>query len=141
MHLFNEDCVCIKHNQEQIMHKLWVLYYFFQKSLFAVNYFLIAAINLTTRGSLHTCLASSPFYFHAFVLRELAPSKAIGGVRDQKEMSSLFWRTHCCGFSAFHGMSKFNSVPKIWPIQFSGFWLLYRKKRRHFWWFFHYFFL
>ena len=31
-------------------------YYFFQKSLFAENYFLIAAINLTTRGPLYTCL-------------------------------------------------------------------------------------
>ena len=39
--------------------------------------------------------------------------KAIGGVRGQKNMSSLFCRTHCCGFNAFYGMSKFNSVPKI----------------------------
>ena len=38
------------------MHDLWAFYYFFQKSLFAENYFLIAAINLTTRGPLYTCL-------------------------------------------------------------------------------------
>ena len=65
--------------------------------------------------------------------------KAIGGVQVQKSMSSLFRRTHWCGFNAFYRMSKFNSVPKIWPIQFLGFWLLYRKKKGHFWWFFHYF--
>ena len=38
------------------MHNLWVFYYFFQKSLFTENYFLIAAINLTTRVPLYTCL-------------------------------------------------------------------------------------
>ena len=54
-------------------------------------------------------------------------------------MASLFCRTHRCGFNAFYWMSKFNSVPKIWPIQFLGSWLLYRKRRGHFWWFFHYF--
>ena len=31
-------------------------YYFFQKSLFAENYFAIAVINLTTPGPLYTCL-------------------------------------------------------------------------------------
>ena len=35
------------------------------------------------------------------------------GVRGQKNMSNLFCRTHCCGFNAFYGMSKFNSVLKI----------------------------
>ena len=39
------------------MHNFWVFYYYFQKSLFAENYFLIAVTNLTTRGPLHTCLA------------------------------------------------------------------------------------
>ena len=34
-----------------------VFYYFFQKSLFTENYFLIAAINLATQGPLYTCLA------------------------------------------------------------------------------------
>ena len=34
-------------------------YYFFQKSLFTENYFLIAAINLATRGPLYTCLVRS----------------------------------------------------------------------------------
>ena len=29
--------------------------------------------------------------------------KAIGG-------------SYCCGFNAFYRMSKFNLVPKIWPI-------------------------
>ena len=33
-------------------------YYFFQKSLFTVTYFLIAVINLTTWGPLYTCLVS-----------------------------------------------------------------------------------
>ena len=36
------------------MHNLWGFYYFFQKSLFAKNYFLIAAINLTTGGPLYS---------------------------------------------------------------------------------------
>ena len=38
------------------MYNLWVLYYFFQKSLSAENYFLITAINFTTRGLLYTYL-------------------------------------------------------------------------------------
>ena len=41
------------------MHTLWVFYYFFQKSLFAENYSMIAAINLTIRGPLNTCLVWS----------------------------------------------------------------------------------
>ena len=55
-----------------------VFYYFFQKSLFTENYFLIAAINLATRGPLYTCLvyvakrgktlcsASSPGFLRQF---------------------------------------------------------------------------
>ena len=38
------------------MHNLWSFYYFFQKSLLTENNFLIAAINLATRGALYTCL-------------------------------------------------------------------------------------
>ena len=38
------------------MHNLWVFMLFFQKSLFTETYFLIAAINLATRGPLYTCL-------------------------------------------------------------------------------------
>ena len=38
------------------MHDLWVLLLFFQKSIFAENYFLIAAMNMTTRGPLYTYL-------------------------------------------------------------------------------------
>ena len=38
------------------MHNSWVFYYFFQKSIFTENYFLIAVINLATRGPLYTCL-------------------------------------------------------------------------------------
>ena len=38
------------------MHNLWFFCYFFQKLLFTENYFLIAAINLATRGPLYTCL-------------------------------------------------------------------------------------
>ena len=64
--------------------------------------------------------------------------KVIGRVPGSKNMSSLFCRTHCCGFNTFYGMSKFNSVPKIWPIQFSESWLLYRKWRGNFWCFFLY---
>ena len=56
MHLINEYCVYSKHNGVQIMHNLWVFYQFFQKSRFAENYFLIAAMNLTTRGPQYTCL-------------------------------------------------------------------------------------
>ena len=40
-------------------------YYFFQKSLFTENYFLIAAINLATRGPCYTCLV----YFGLLQLR------------------------------------------------------------------------
>ena len=43
------------------MHNLWVFYYFFQKSLFTENYFLIAAMNLATRGPLYTCLVLPPY--------------------------------------------------------------------------------
>ena len=35
---------------KQLIHNLWVFHNFFQKSLFAENYFLIAVMNLTTRG-------------------------------------------------------------------------------------------
>ena len=35
---------------------IYVFYYFFQKSLFTENYFLIAGIDLATRGPLYTCL-------------------------------------------------------------------------------------
>ena len=35
---------------------IYVFLLFFQKSLFTENYFLIAAINLATRGPLYTCL-------------------------------------------------------------------------------------
>ena len=38
------------------MHNLCFFNYFFQKSLFTENYFLIAVINLATRGPLYTCL-------------------------------------------------------------------------------------
>ena len=38
------------------MHNLWFFSNFFQKSLFAENYFLIAAIDLTTQVQLYTCL-------------------------------------------------------------------------------------
>ena len=45
------------------MHNLWVLL-FFQKSLFAEDYFLIAAINLTARIPLYTCLVYIALTFH-----------------------------------------------------------------------------
>ena len=35
---------------------IYGFYYFFQKSLFAENYFLIAATNVATRGPFYTCL-------------------------------------------------------------------------------------
>ena len=38
------------------MHNLYIFLLFFQKSLFPENYFLIAAINVATRGPLYTCL-------------------------------------------------------------------------------------
>ena len=38
------------------MHNLWVFYCVFFKNYFSENYFLIAAINLATRGPLYTCL-------------------------------------------------------------------------------------
>ena len=60
-----------------------------------------------------------PAFIKIYQIYAFLQIKAIGGVRGQKSMSNLFWRTHCCGFNAFYGMSKFNSVPKIWPIQFS----------------------
>ena len=43
-----------------IRNKLCIIYmFFFQKSFFNENHFLIAAINLTTWGSLYTCLVHS----------------------------------------------------------------------------------
>ena len=38
------------------MHSLCVFDYFYQKSLFAENYFLIAGIDLTTQGPLYSFL-------------------------------------------------------------------------------------
>ena len=42
-----------------IRNRLCIIYvffdYFFEKSLFAENHFVIAAINLTTRGPLYSC--------------------------------------------------------------------------------------
>ena len=43
------------------MHNLCFFYCFCQKLLFAENYFLIAAINLSIRGPLYTCLVYSIF--------------------------------------------------------------------------------
>ena len=48
------------------------------------------------------------------------PLRRQGGVRGQKNMSSLFCRTHCCGFNA--SMECQNST------QFQRFDLLYRKQ-------------
>ena len=45
------------------MHKLCFFYCFFQKSLFTENYSLIAAIYLTTRGPLYTCLVLTKILF------------------------------------------------------------------------------
>ena len=39
-----------------------VFYYFFQKSLFTENYFLFAAINLTSRGPLYTFLVEVVYW-------------------------------------------------------------------------------
>ena len=39
-----------------------VFYYSFQKSLFTENNFLIAAINVATRGPLYTCLVNYANY-------------------------------------------------------------------------------
>ena len=52
-------------------------------------------------------MSGSTLFFYCFceilshLVITLARIKAIGGVRGQKNMSSLFWRTHCCGFNAF----------------------------------------
>ena len=46
------------------MHNLCFLL-FFQKSLFTENYFLIAAINLATRGPLYTCLVLLSFTYES----------------------------------------------------------------------------
>jgi len=46
--------------------------------------------------------------------------KAIGGVRRQKNMSSLFCRTHCCGLNAFYRMSKFTWFRRYDLFNFRG---------------------
>ena len=46
--------------------------------------------------------------------------KAIGGVRGQKNKLSLSERSYWFGFSAFYGMKKSLSVPKILTIKFFG---------------------
>ena len=55
--------------------------FFFQKSLFTENYFLIAAINLATRGPLYTCLVlhevRSPFSFFLVTKSEQHTSRGI----------------------------------------------------------------
>ena len=50
------------------MHKLCVFDYFWSKIIFSENYFLIAAINLTTWGPLYTCLGFEIFTFE--ILKE-----------------------------------------------------------------------
>ena len=57
------------------MHNSWVFHYFFQKSLFAENNFRIAAINLTTRGQLYTCLVIFATLFLLHLKKSFAPLK------------------------------------------------------------------
>ena len=46
-------------------------YYFFQKSLFTENYFLIAAINLATQFPLYTCLVLNYLNSHYLILAHM----------------------------------------------------------------------
>ena len=62
MHLINEYCIFSKHSQEWLMHNLCFFDSFFQKSPFTENYFLIAKINLATRGPLYNCLVFYEIY-------------------------------------------------------------------------------
>ena len=61
------------------MHNLWVFYYFFQKSLLAETYFLIAAMNLTTQGPQYTFLVSH---------REMWACKAPQGLQVIHELTT-----------------------------------------------------
>ena len=51
------------------MHDLWYFIIYFQKLLFTENYFLIAVINLATRGPLFTCLVLICFVQKSFLTR------------------------------------------------------------------------
>ena len=52
------------------MHNLWFLLCFFSKITFTENYFQIAAIYLTTRGPLYTCLVLYEVSF--FIVKTLS---------------------------------------------------------------------
>ena len=58
MDLIKEDCVCSKHNQEQLMHNLWVFYYFFSKITFYLKLFSDCYDQFGYRGPLYTCLVA-----------------------------------------------------------------------------------
>ena len=56
------------------MHNVCFFYYFFQRSLFAENYFLIAAIDLTTQGPLSLLFFTFAVFFTIFfTIRGVVP--------------------------------------------------------------------
>ena len=57
-------CWC---NMHLSMRMVFIMHGLFHKSFCTENYFLIAAISLTTRGPLYTCLVMTLNYFHANV--------------------------------------------------------------------------
>ena len=84
-----------------IRHKLCIIYaffdYFFPKSFFTKNHFLIAAINLTTRGPLYTCFV----YVLGCTMDEnsLCPELFETKARIIKsEKSVKFWKLHILWF-------------------------------------------
>ena len=53
---------------------IYGFYYFFQKSLFTENYFLVAAIDLATLGPLYTCLVTNQIEFCTIFFFQLTGS-------------------------------------------------------------------
>ena len=110
-------------------------YYFFQKSLFTENYFLIAAINLATRGPLYTCLVlagnliqrhiqifSSNQFFRGLSVPD--PDRMVSG-RITLLYLELFIKPLSYEFSILvYDCSKLNKV-SVWGYEYI-FWNCYR---------------
>ena len=62
-----------------------VFNYFFQKSLFTENYFLIDAINSATQGPLYTCLV-------LYIFRDIAAAARAAVNGDESALDMFSWQ-------------------------------------------------
>ena len=99
------------------MHNLWGFYHLFQKLLLTENYFLIAAINLTTRSPLYTCpvmtdLCSSTLSTRKFFICTTEHDVDVGWLYKQ-----LFFEYFCkrISFITLHS-DGYMMITKWFPI-------------------------